>query len=134
MSPQCHPLGFKPKVPRDLLGGKPASGRQWLAATHASAYPDLPAQILAYFRAPRAGDIAVFAAPGWDFRGANRSGHGGLTPDDMFVPLLLAGPGIPHKRITGARTVDLVPTLLSLLKRPVPAGLDGRPLVDAAGD
>jgi len=128
------PLGLEGKAPRDLLGGKPASGRQWLAATHATDYPDLPAQILAYFRAPRAGDIAVFAAPGWDFRGANRSGHGGLAPGDMFVPLLLAGPGIPHKRITFARTVDLVPTVLSLLGGPVTAELDGRSLLETAGD
>jgi arylsulfatase A-like enzyme len=51
----------------------------------------------------------------------------------MHVPLILAGPGVPSgKRIGAARTVDLVPTVLTLLGRPVPEGLDGRPLVKPA--
>jgi len=44
--------------------------------------------------------------------------------------MLLAGPGVPHERRTApVRSVDLVPTLLDLLGRPVPAGLDGRSLL-----
>ncbi len=92
--------------------------------------PDLPEQILTYFRSHRAGDIAVFAAPGWDFENVNRAGHGGLrADDDMCVPLLIAGAGVPRLRIQTARSVDLMPTLLDLLDRPVPAGLDGKSLV-----
>ena len=123
------PLGWKGKVSATTLGGEPRTGRQWLAATADTDFPDLPEQLLAYFRARRAGDIAVFAAPGWDFGRTNRAGHGGLGPEDMHVPLLIAGPGVGQGRRTGARTVDVMPTLLNLLGRPVPPGLDGRDLL-----
>jgi len=97
---------------------------------------------LAYFRAPRAGDLAIFASPGWDFLSPNRAGHGGLRAyDDMHVPLLLAGPGVPHKTIPAARTVDLVPTLLQLLKtdnpghavKNSPQKFDGQSLIQTPG-
>jgi len=123
------PLGWAGRVPRPLLAGEPADGRTWLKATCRTDMPDLPEQILTYFRSRRAGDIAVFAAPGWDFENTNRAGHGGLrADDDMCVPLLIAGPGVPHGRLETVRAVDLVPTLLDLLGRPVPAGLDGKSL------
>jgi arylsulfatase A-like enzyme len=123
------PLGWHGAVPEEMLAGAACSPREWLAATAATGYPDLPAQIVAYFRAARGGDLAVFAAVGWDFGAVNRAGHGGLRPGDMHVPLLLAGPGVPHQRRRAARTVDLMPTLLALLGRPIPPGLDGRCLV-----
>ena len=121
-------------MPDDVLAGKPLTPEQWLAATCATDYPDLPAQIVAYFRSHRAGDIALFAAPGWDFNTVNRAGHGGLRPGDMHVPLLLAGPGIAPGRLAATRTVDVMPTILHLLGRPVPPGLDGRPLVQVPQD
>ena len=125
------PLGWAGHLPQDLLDGKPAGGRRWLHATAQTDMPDLPEQILTYFRSRRAGDIAVFAAPGWDFENVNRAGHGGLrADDDMCVPLLIAGAGVPRLRIQTARSVDLMPTLLDLLARPVPAGLDGKSLVE----
>jgi len=105
------------------------SDRQWLEATADTDYPDLPSQILAYFRARRAGDIAVFAAPGWDFGQKNHAGHGGLRPEEMFVPILLAGPGVPAGRADAVRTVDIMPTLLELLGRPAARNLDGHSLL-----
>jgi len=126
------PLGWRGKVADPLLNGQPASSRDWLGQTVSTGYPDLPAQIVAYFRARRAGDLAVFAAPGWDFSRHHRAGHGGLRPEDMFVPLLIAGPGVEPGEIQAARTVDVMPTVLSLLGRAVPEGLDGEPLVHPA--
>jgi arylsulfatase A-like enzyme len=123
------PLGWEGRVSPAALAGEPMTPGQWLQATIGTEYPDLPAQILAYFRAQRAADLVVFAAPGWDFGRTNRAGHGGIRASDLFVPLLLAGPGVPHGRLDAARTVDLVPTILKLLGRPVPADLDGQPLV-----
>lgn len=123
------PLGWAGHVPTDALQGEPMTPRQWLDATWDTEYPDLAAPIVAYFRARRAGDLAVFAAEQWDFGTKNRAGHGGLAPGDMYVPMLLAGPGVPAERIDTARTADLVPTLLELLGRPVPDGLDGQPLI-----
>jgi len=123
------PFGWKGRLPDALLAGTPASCRDWLKATAATEFPDLPAQVIAYFRARRAGDLAVFAAPGWDFRDQNRAGHGGLRPGDMHVPLLIAGPGIEPQRVNIARTVDVAPTLLALLGREVPCRVDGQSLV-----
>jgi len=127
----ADPFGWTGKIPPAMLSGKPASARKWLQATAGTDYPDLPAQILAYFRARRAGDIAVFAAPGWDFNNVNRAGHGGLLPEDMCVPLLIAGAGVQHGRLEVARTIDLMPTLLRLLGRKIPEGLDGQDLLKA---
>jgi arylsulfatase A-like enzyme len=48
----------------------------------------------------------------------------------MHTVLLLAGPGVPHERRSSpVRSVDLGPTILELLGRPVPADLDGRSLL-----
>lgn len=124
------PLGYGGTVPPAMLLGLPHDAQEWLEATADTRYPDLVPQILAYFEAPLAGDLAVFAAPGWDFGNHLKAGHGGLGPEDMFVPLLMAGPGVPHVRHRGpVRAVDLLPTLLDLLGRPVPPNLDGRSLV-----
>jgi len=127
------PFGWEQSVPDGVLDGTSMSGREWLAVTARTQFPDLPAQIVAYFRARRAGDIAVFAAPGWDFFDRNAAGHGGLRPGDMLVPILLAGPGIPTAKRTGpTRVADVMPTLLRLLGRPVPPGLDGQPIPETA--
>jgi len=124
------PLGWKGRVPGEALRGKALGGREWLAVTVGTEYPDLPEQIVAYFRAPRAGDIAVFASAGWDLNRVHQAGHGGLGPEDLLVPLLLAGPGVPRGSTREpARTVDLVPTILKLLDRPIPPGLDGKPIL-----
>ena len=61
--------------------------------------PGPAGEIVAYFRDPKSGDIAAFAAPGWDFADENKSGHGGLRNLDMRVPLLIAGPGVPHTEV-----------------------------------
>jgi hypothetical protein len=119
------PLGWAGSVDAALLAGAPASGRAWAAAAAKTHYPDIAEPLLAYFRSRLAGDIAVFAAPDYDFHGVHLAGHGGLRPTDLQMPLLLAGPGVPHGRRELARSVDLMPTLLALLHRPIPAGLDG---------
>ncbi|MCX5676401.1 MAG: alkaline phosphatase family protein [Planctomycetota bacterium] len=124
------PLDYSAAMPPSMLYGKPHTAQEWLEATADTEYPDLVPQIMAYFDAPRAGDIVVFAAPGWDFHNRNKAGHGGVRPGEMVTVMLLAGPGVPHERRTKAvRSVDLAPTLLDLLGRPVPADLDGRSLL-----
>jgi arylsulfatase A-like enzyme len=123
------PLGYKGKVPADAIQGKPLGQREWLDATIATPLPDLPAQIVACFRSRQAGDIALFAADGWDFGPIHRGGHGGLTPAEMLTPLLLAGPGVPKGTLSAARTADVTPTILQLLGRPLPPNMDGQGLV-----
>jgi len=124
------PLRYADTLPPAMLLGQPQPPEAWLTATIDTAYPDLVPQLAAYFDAPRAGDIAIFAAPGWDFGEGLKAGHGGLRPGEMLTPLLMAGPGVPHGRRDGpVRAVDVMPTLLDLLGKPVPQDIDGRSIM-----
>jgi len=124
------PLGYADALPPEMVLGKPHSATAWLMATIDTPFPDLVPQLAAYFEAPRSGDIAVFAAPGWDFGHKLKAGHGGLRPGEMLTPLLMAGPGVPHARRPGpVRAVDVVPTLLHLLGKPIPEDIDGRSIL-----
>jgi arylsulfatase A-like enzyme/Tfp pilus assembly protein PilF len=58
--------------------------------------------------------------------------HGILAYDStLHVPLVLAGPGVPHgaRRDAFARHVDIVPTVLAAVGLGAPAGLPGRDLL-----
>lgn len=75
-------------------------------ATRATVYPDSLVQILALADAPRAGEIIVSAAPGWDLRARYEpvrhiSSHGSLHRDHLLVPLILSTrPVTPPRRTT----------------------------------
>jgi len=91
-----------------------------------SEYPDALVQILAIAGAPRAGDIILSAAPGWDLRtkwepSLHVSGHGALRRQQMQVPLLMSRPATGTPR----RTTDVFPSALAALGLPIPPGLDG---------
>jgi hypothetical protein len=93
-------------------------------------YPDSIVQIARLATAPRSGEIMLSATRGWDFRSKHEpiphvSCHGALHRDHMLVPLL------SNRRYSGAprRTTDLMPSALTALGRPVPAGLDGKSFI-----
>ena len=113
----------------EALSGQPHSPRWWVLHTAALPAPTAVPQLAAYFRARRAGDIAVFAAEGWDFGNRHSAGHGGLNRGEMCFPLILAGPGVPHGRLETAQAVDIMPTILHWLGKPIPDALDGQPLL-----
>ena len=99
-----------------LADGAFHASREWLEATAASRHPDAVAQLGDLFDSRRTGDVAIFAAAGWDFSPKYVGGHGGLEPDEMHIPMYFAGPAIgPGKRVPAARLVDLVPTVLDLM-------------------
>ena len=89
--------------------------RAWLAATADQRLPDVVPHLPPLLHVRRAGQVVVFAAPGYSFV-REAGGHGGLDRDERLMTFLLAGPGIePGTVIATARSVDLVPTLLDLL-------------------
>ena len=70
--------------------------------------------------------MLLSARRGWDFRERyepipHHSTHGALHRDHMLVPLLTNHPTASVPR----RTVDVMPSALAALGRPIPAGLDG---------
>jgi hypothetical protein len=97
--------------------------------TGASDYPDAPWQICEFFRSPRAGDLIVCARPGFDLRARfeyqpHNGSHGGLHREHMLVPAAVNG-------VWGAerlRSVDLFPSILSALGKPIPTAIDGAPV------
>ncbi len=104
---------------------------QILAYTADTTYPDAPLQVAQVFDSPRAGDFIISASHGWDLREREghidmRSCHGSLHREHMTVPFVANHP-IDLGRMP--RSVDAFPTILQLLGRPVPAGVDGRTLL-----
>ena len=98
-----------------------------LARTVGTDYPDAPVQVAQVFDSPRAGDFMISAAPGYELRPRegklqHKSCHGSLHREHMTVPFVVNHP-IEERP---ARSVDAFPTILELLGRPVPSGLDGK--------
>lgn len=96
-------------------------------ATVGTDYPDSVVQIVHVGTSPRTGEIILSAARDWDFRARyepipHLSSHGALHREHMMVPLLMNRP----PRSTPKRTVDVMPSALAALGRPVPSGLDGQ--------
>ncbi len=72
-------------------------------------FPDAPFQLLQFFAAPRAGDLLVAAAPGFELRNRDFENpphlatHGSFFPEHMEVPLFASDP-LPEGSL---RSVDL---------------------------
>ena len=117
----------------ELIDGEYHTGREWLAATIGTAFPDLPVQAAELFDSKRSGDLMVFAAENWDFAKENIAGHGSVLAVDMHMPLIIAGPGIrKHDVIPIARTVDVAPTIVEMIdpEKLPEQRFDGRSLLD----
>ena len=114
------PLGYSvhPHT-KGLIDGAFHSADEWLRASCTAQYPDGVVQISQLFDSRRCGDIVLSSTPGWDLEHAGHIGsHGGLEREEMMVPAVLAGPGIAHKGIQCARTVDIFPTYLRFFGLP----------------
>lgn len=62
----------------------------------------------------------------------DRGGHGGVEPEVVEVPLIMAGAGVrPGALVSGARLEDVAPTIAALLGIPAPGQSEGLPLVEA---
>lgn len=96
--------------------------------TATTEYPDAPVQLLQIFRSGRAGDLILSAAKGSDLRRRHeipehKSSHGSLHWEHMQVPILSNVKLSSNPKIF--RSVDVFPTILKLLGRPIPPGIDG---------
>ncbi len=61
----------------------------------------------------------------------NRGGHGGIEPEVLSVPLILAGAGVePGANANDAHLIDIAPTVATLLGIPAPGHGLGRTLVE----
>ncbi len=89
--------------------------------------------VLANFHPDRSGDIYIVFEPQWfiaDFDGLTvASAHGSPWVYDTHVPIILAGKGItPGHVARKVATIDLAPTLATILGTGLPSGATGRPL------
>jgi hypothetical protein len=114
------PFGYGPLPPR-------MTAPEIAARTAGTDYPDAPWQICEFFRSPRAGDLIVCARPGYDLRARfeyqpHIGSHGGLHREHMLVPAAVNGAWSTGDPI---RSVDLFPSILAALGKPIPGGLDG---------
>ncbi len=112
-----------------LMDGQYHSGPEWFIASLDGPRPDVMVQLIELNDSPRAGDVTVYSKDGWAFSHNEIGGHGGLTRHEIIVPWAWAGPELPRGGVLhGARTVDLMPTMMQLIGRGdrIPPGLDGR--------
>jgi len=115
--------------------GRWLTDREWLELTCGLRYPDALHRLANSFGTPRAADLLLVAADGWDFTPAGVSrnvltgSHGGLDRKQSMVPIMFWGHGIKRAELVTGRTVDILPTILKLLDVPYdPATVSGRPL------
>ena len=118
------------KISGDPFGYNGMPGRmsadEALDLSFGTRYPDALLQIVQLLEAPRAGDLVLSANPGYDLRAKHespehRSSHGALFREHMLVPVAMSAE-IKKERL---RTVDLYPTILCLMGKPLPDGIDG---------
>jgi len=113
---QNDPLGYRGHgSTRSMVGTGYYESRAWLEASCDSEYPDFVPQAVEMYDSHRAGQIAAFAAAGWDFSQKDIGGHGSVIHDDMIVPMMIAGPGISKTALKCARITDVMPTALDIL-------------------
>ncbi len=118
----ADPFGY-PALPDRMSPAEVAS------LTAASDYPDAPWQVCEFFRSPRAGDLIVCARLGYDLRARfeyqpHNGSHGGLHREHMLVPAAVNGAWGAERM----RSVDLFPSILQSLGKPLPSALDGTPV------
>ncbi|MFQ6674495.1 MAG: hypothetical protein ACE5GH_06905, partial [Fidelibacterota bacterium] len=81
------------------------------------------------FNPDRSGDLFVVVTENWVARGSFGTGHGTSHPYDTHVPLILSGRGLAARMIEDrVETVDVAPTVATLLGIPFPSNVDGKVL------
>ncbi len=101
---------------RELLDGTRA-GEPFIEAMRRAWHPDV------------SGEVQYAPLPNWMF-GSVGASHGSPHPDDTHVPILIYGPKwVRAGRVDSTvEVVDIAPTLARILRVPLPAAAQGRPL------
>ncbi len=124
-----EPLNGNPlKLPENLCN-RWMDKETWLRESRLTPSPDVVVQLAHLFMGMAAPDIGLFAAHGYSYDTSShyRGDHGGITRNEMTVPLIIFGGAkdIPRGVLDYARTVDVYPTVLEFFGIPVPKNLDG---------
>jgi Type I phosphodiesterase / nucleotide pyrophosphatase len=101
----------------ELMDGNFYSTEEWLNKLTGTNYPMMLDQIPRIFNCTHIGNLLIMVKEGYSFAKKSKKGtHDTGTHICSRVPLIMAGPSIKHTTIPIARTVDIVPTILRLLK------------------
>lgn len=124
------PLGYQGVVPGTISGADVAS------ATAGTRFPDLPAQLVQFYRADRAGDLVVCARAGFDLRSRyeyqpHLGSHGCLDREHILVPAafnaaIMEETPAGRAAATTVSALDLFPTILNALGAPAAPARSGR--------
>ncbi|MDO8643658.1 MAG: alkaline phosphatase family protein [bacterium] len=101
-----------------------------LERTGQTDYPDALVALAQLFLSERTGDLVLSASEGYDLRlhyeiHEHKGSHGSLLKEHMITPFIFNVP-LNQKII---RTIDVFPTLLKLMGKEIPSGIDGKTLL-----
>lgn len=104
-----------------------------LEKTFDTDYPDAIVQTAQIFRSERCGDLLLSAKIGYDLRfkwesPEHKSSHGSLHREHMMTPFCLSHP-VSRPLL---RSADVFPSILNLLGKKIPDGIDGKSFIKAA--
>jgi predicted AlkP superfamily pyrophosphatase or phosphodiesterase len=102
-----------PALSPAIATATPFTHHEWLPMTADKDYGDAIVQISQIFTDGRVGDMMIVPQHQWVFRHEKANTHGGLSQEDIHIPILIHGPGIAPQKIPYARSVDVMPTVLS---------------------
>jgi len=106
------PLEIRKSKASSLIGNRFYSDQVWFSKSYDHKYPDAVVELSQIFADGRSGDIFVIAEDSWVFYRGKNGTHGSIIKDDMHIPFLIHGPGIPKGKFGAVRAIDLFPTVL----------------------
>lgn len=115
------------------LGFTDTSGHDhgWMSEPYMAAIEEADrciAHILAAAESTGRGCIALVHSD----HGGHERHHGTEMVEDMLIPWILSGPGIPQRELNGSvRIFDTAPTIAAVLGLPQPGEWDGRAIAEA---
>jgi predicted AlkP superfamily pyrophosphatase or phosphodiesterase len=113
----ADPFEYKNPQILELMDGNFYSTEEWLNKLVGTNYPMMLDQIPRVFHCANIGDLLIMGKEGYSFAKKSKKGtHDTGTHICSRVPLIMVGPSIKHTKISTARTVDILPTILHLLK------------------